>query len=126
MLITFEISNIWDRHCSRNWKGLPSNQPSIVRSRRHRISMAEIHQQTSHSKNIDIFRFTRFHFGVISSQSILAATIVYHLRAKKGPIAKKLMKDLYVDNLITSTNSKDTELKYMDKENKYLRKCQWT
>ena len=34
------------------------------------------------------------------------------------------MKDLYVDNLITSTNSKDTELKYMDKENKYLRKCQ--
>ena len=86
--------------------------------------MAEIHQRTSHSKNIDIFRFTRFHFGVISSQSILAATIVYHLRAKKGPIAKKLMKDLYVDNLITSTNSKDTELKYMDKENKYLRKCQ--
>ena len=71
--------------------------------------MAEIHQQTSHSKNIDIFRFTRFHFGVISSQSILAATIVYHLRAKKGPVAKKLMKDLYVDNLITGTNSKGAD-----------------
>ena len=56
------------------------------------------------SSNIDIFRFTRIIFGIVSSQLILAATIVYHLRSKKGPIAKKLMKDLYVDNLITGTN----------------------
>ena len=56
------------------------------------------------SSNIDIFRFARIIFGIISSQFILAATIVYHLRSKKGPIAKKLMKDLYVDNLITGTN----------------------
>ena len=56
------------------------------------------------SSNIDIFRFTRIIFGIVSSQFILAATIVYHLRSKKGPIAKKLMKDLYVDNLITGTN----------------------
>ena len=56
------------------------------------------------SSNIDIFRFARIIFGIISSQFILAATIVYHLRSKKGPIAKKLMKDLHVDNLITGTN----------------------
>ena len=56
------------------------------------------------SSNIDIFRFTRIIFGIVCSQFILAATIVYHLRSKKGPIAKKLMKDLYVDNLITGTN----------------------
>ena len=36
--------------------------------------------------------------------------IVYHLRSKKGPIAKNLMKDLYVDNLITGKNSKNGEL----------------
>ena len=36
--------------------------------------------------------------------------IVYHLRSKKVPIAKNLMKDLYVDNLITGKNSKDAEL----------------
>ena len=60
--------------------------------------------------NIDIFRFTRIPFGIISSHFILAATIVYHLRSKKEPIAKKLMKNLYVDNLITGTNSKDAEL----------------
>ena len=29
--------------------------------------------------NIDIFRFTRIPFGIISGQFILAATIVYHL-----------------------------------------------
>ena len=56
------------------------------------------------SSNIDIFRFTRIIFGIVSSQFILAVTIVYHLRSKKGPIAKKLIKDLYVDNLITGTN----------------------
>ena len=56
------------------------------------------------SSNIDIFRFTRIIFGIVSSQFILAATIVYHLQSKKGPIAKKLMKDLYVDNLITDTS----------------------
>ena len=56
------------------------------------------------SSNIDIIRFTRIIFGIVSSQFILAATIVYHLQSKKGPIAKKLMKDLYVDNLITDTS----------------------
>ena len=39
--------------------------------------------------NIGIFRFTRIPSGIISSQYTLAATIVYHLRSKKGPIAKK-------------------------------------
>ena len=49
--------------------------------------------------NNDIFRFSRISFGIISSQFILAATIAYHLRSKKGPIAKKMMKDLYKGNL---------------------------
>ena len=62
------------------------------------------------SSNIDIFRFIRILFGIISSQFMLAAAIFYHLRSKKGPIAKKLMKDLYVDNLITGTYSKDAVL----------------
>ena len=62
------------------------------------------------SSNIDIFRFIRILFGIISSQFMLAVAIFYHLRSKKGPIAKKLMKDLYVDNLITGTNSKDAVL----------------
>ena len=60
--------------------------------------------------NIYIFRFTRIPFGIISSQFILDAMIVYHLQSRKRPIAKQLMKDLYVDNLITGTSSKDAEL----------------
>ena len=35
--------------------------------------------------------------------------IVCHLQPKKGSVAKKLMKDLYVDNLITGTNSKGAD-----------------
>ena len=108
MLITSEISNIWNCHHSRHWKGLPSNQLLRTGSRHHKISMAERHQQTSHSKQHWHIQ-TRISFGIISSQLILAATIVCHLQSKKGPVAKKLMKDLYVDNLITGTNSKGAD-----------------
>ena len=55
--------------------------------------------------NVAVFRFTRIPWGVISSPFILAATITHHLRSKEGPIAEKLSKNLYVDNLITGTNS---------------------
>ena len=44
------------------------------------------------TENIAVLRFTGIPFGVISSQFILAA-------------AKKIKKDIYVDNLITGTNT---------------------
>ena len=71
--------------------------------------------------NIDVFRFTRIPFGIISRQFILAATIVYHLQSKKGPIAKQLMKNLYMGNLITGTNSKDAELQIYEQGKQLFR-----
>ena len=47
--------------------------------------------------------------------------MVSHRRSKKRPIAKKLMKDLYVDNLITGTNSQDTELQIYEQGQQTLR-----
>ena len=60
--------------------------------------------------HIDIFRFTRISVEIIYSPFALAATIVYDFQSKEGPIAEKLMLDLYVDNLITGTNPKDAVL----------------
>ena len=44
-------------------------------------------------------------FGVISSPFLLGATILYHLKKKETEVAKKLERDIYMDNVITGENS---------------------
>ena len=44
-------------------------------------------------------------FGVISSPVLLGATILYHLEKKETEVAKKIERDIYMDNVITGENS---------------------
>ena len=46
-------------------------------------------------------------FEVISSRVLLGATIDHHLDSYRTEISDKLKSDIYVDNLITGTNSVD-------------------
>ena len=62
------------------------------------------------TENVAVPRFTRIPFGVISSQFILAATIVHHLMEKGTAVSKKIGKDIYVNNLITGTNTEKSAL----------------
>ena len=55
--------------------------------------------------NLQILRFTRVPFGVISSPFLLGATILYHLKKKETEVAKKIERDIYMDNVITEENS---------------------
>ena len=55
--------------------------------------------------NLQIYRFTRVPFGVISSLFLLGATILRHLEQVGIPTAEKIMKHMYVDNLLTGVNS---------------------
>ena len=55
--------------------------------------------------NLQIYRFTRVPFGVISSPFLLGATILHHLEQVGTPTAEKIMKHMYVDNLLTGVNS---------------------
>ena len=55
--------------------------------------------------NLQIYRFTRVPFGVISSPFLLGATILHHLEQVGTPAADKIMKHMYVDNLLTGVNS---------------------
>ena len=55
--------------------------------------------------NLQIYRFTRVPFGVISSPFLLGATILHHLEQAGTPTSKKIMKHMYVDNLLTGVNS---------------------
>ena len=56
--------------------------------------------------NLQISHFTRVPFGVISSPRLPGATILHHLEQARTPISKKIMKHMYVDNLLPEVNSK--------------------
>lgn len=59
-------------------------------------------------RTLKIFRHNRVVFGINSSSFLLGATIEHHLdqvQEEDVPVAKKLLKSLYVDNSITSVNS---------------------
>ena len=55
--------------------------------------------------NVQIYRFCRVPFGVISSPFLLAATISYHLQQSDNQFAEVLKRDIYVDNIITGVNT---------------------
>ena len=52
-------------------------------------------------ENLEVYRFCRVPFGIVSSPFLLAATITHHLKHIENPIAELLQRDIYVDNLIT-------------------------
>ncbi|XP_061727618.1 uncharacterized protein LOC133532788 [Cydia pomonella] len=56
-------------------------------------------------ENLIHYRFTRVPFGIISSPFLLNATIKYHLSKTNDERLKSLANDIYVDNVLTGSNS---------------------
>ena len=69
--------------------------------------------------NIQIYRFPRLPFGIISSPFLLSATVELHLDETNTATAKQIKDDIYVDNLITGT-SNDEEALQLYKEAKKI------
>ena len=57
------------------------------------------------TNNVQTFRFCRVPFGVVSSPFLLGATITYHLQKGGSSLAKQMQQNIYVDNLITGTQT---------------------
>ena len=64
------------------------------------------------SDNIEVLRFCRVPFGVISCPFPLTATVESHLDTYNTAIAMKMKGDVYVDNIVTGANtvSEDIEI----------------
>ncbi|UYV83191.1 hypothetical protein LAZ67_23000125 [Cordylochernes scorpioides] len=63
---------------------------------------------SQNGEKTEVFRHRRVVFGVNCSPFILGAVIEYHLsnvRPEQKPLAQRLQKSFYVDNLVTSVNS---------------------
>ena len=55
--------------------------------------------------NIQMYRFCRVPFGIISSLFLLATTIDHHLKNCNNDVSETIRKNIYVDNVITRTQS---------------------
>ena len=55
--------------------------------------------------NLQVFRFCRIPFGVVSSPFLLGATIVHHLKQTNTSLATSLQRDIYVDNVVTGVQN---------------------
>ena len=69
--------------------------------------------------NIQIYRFPRLPFGIISSPFLLSATVELHFDKTDTATAKQIKDDIYEDNLITGT-SNDEEALQLYKEAKKI------
>ena len=60
----------------------------------------DITQPLHDTKNLKMLRFCRVPFGLISSPFLLAATVHYHLSQAGTQNALRLLKNIYVDNVV--------------------------
>ncbi|XP_060608441.1 uncharacterized protein LOC132760480 [Ruditapes philippinarum] len=56
-------------------------------------------------QEVQEYRFCGIPFGIVSSPFLLGATIDYHLECYNNEIAKKLRRDIYMDNVVTRTEN---------------------
>ena len=62
--------------------------------------------------NVEVLRFARVPFGVISSPYLLSATIEHHLAKQGTEVADSILRNTYVDNVLGGVDSVDNAITY--------------
>ena len=63
-------------------------------------------------QNLQIYRFARAPFGVVSRPFLLAVVLRHHLLAKDSPVARDMLANVYVDNLFLSAHTLEEGNRY--------------
>jgi hypothetical protein len=73
--------------------------------------------------NIQIYRFARIPFGIISSPFLLTATIEHHLRHEGSEIALHILNNIYVDNIITGVSTEREAIRFYERAKEIFAKA---
>jgi len=81
--------------------------------------------------NLEVYRFCRVPFGVVSSPFLLNATLRYHLQQQKTETSNKILQNLYVDNVILEAEDVNVGIKmYLESKDIFqkagMNLTQWT
>ena len=68
--------------------------------------------------NIQTYRFCRVPFGIIASPFLLGAATDHHLKKVGTSTAENIRQNIYVDNVITGTNSVQESLGFYSESKK--------
>ena len=58
---------------------------------------------------IQVYRFCRVPFGIISSPYLLSATLDFHLKSYQSDTAENIRQNIYMDNVITVAKSAEED-----------------
>ena len=61
--------------------------------------------QLSLESKVQVYRYNRVPFGIISSPFLLAATLDHHLKSYRNSVAETIRDNIYVDNVVTRTTT---------------------
>ena len=93
--------------------------------------LKDINQPVDSKSNLEAYRFCRVLFGATPSPFLLNATIQYHLSQKDNWVARDLIENMYMDNVITGTDCDNKSFEYYSLSRRYLQEAgmnlrQWT
>ena len=71
--------------------------------------------------NLQVYRFTRIPFGIISSPSLLGSTVKYHLERIGTPVTEQAVHDINIDNLICGFNATGEAIRFHKEINQLLK-----
>uniref|UniRef100_A0A8R1I581 Reverse transcriptase domain-containing protein n=1 Tax=Caenorhabditis japonica TaxID=281687 RepID=A0A8R1I581_CAEJA len=74
--------------------------------------------------NLITYRFTRIPFGIACSPFLLDVAIRIHLESHPHPVNEKILSNLYVDNVLFTTNDREELMSLYEHSKAVFTKCQ--